>query len=233
MGAADAFGLCRALGASSTSIKSLISVPPECLCPVTQEIMQDPVICADGFTYERQAIETWFRRGNRTSPVTNLVLGHRTLITNRAVKGINEFFLQQMPRVQQQQIDDMRKSVDLEAILDALADAQRAAIRKIEQSVQRMLFYAMHLDHKVHVDVVNYRKCTVGQVKKLLSGKIGMSPEDFILVHDGRTLDAPCNLEVYNVQPFGIGGCLMPVKVLRLPRNVINKGFAFFLDRGC
>ena len=28
-------------------------------CPITMEIMDDPVICCDGFTYERRAIEEW------------------------------------------------------------------------------------------------------------------------------------------------------------------------------
>eukprot|EP00567_Pseudictyota_dubia_P017663 CAMPEP_0197460846 /NCGR_PEP_ID=MMETSP1175-20131217/54991_1 /TAXON_ID=1003142 /ORGANISM="Triceratium dubium, Strain CCMP147" /LENGTH=172 /DNA_ID=CAMNT_0042996017 /DNA_START=34 /DNA_END=548 /DNA_ORIENTATION=+ len=31
------------------------------LCPITREIMTDPVICADGHTYERHAIDMWLR----------------------------------------------------------------------------------------------------------------------------------------------------------------------------
>ena len=31
------------------------------ICPITQEIMQDPVVTVcDGHSYERQAIEDWF-----------------------------------------------------------------------------------------------------------------------------------------------------------------------------
>uniref|UniRef100_A0A1I8FTJ6 U-box domain-containing protein n=1 Tax=Macrostomum lignano TaxID=282301 RepID=A0A1I8FTJ6_9PLAT len=33
------------------------------VCPVTREVMLDPVIAADGHTYERSAIETWFASG--------------------------------------------------------------------------------------------------------------------------------------------------------------------------
>ena len=29
------------------------------LCPITQEIMTEPVVAADGHTYEKKAIEAW------------------------------------------------------------------------------------------------------------------------------------------------------------------------------
>lgn len=37
------------------------SVPNEYLCPITMEIMVDPVIAMDGHTYERVAIENWLQ----------------------------------------------------------------------------------------------------------------------------------------------------------------------------
>ena len=30
------------------------------LCPITQEVMTDPVLTSDGYTYERDAIEHWY-----------------------------------------------------------------------------------------------------------------------------------------------------------------------------
>ena len=32
------------------------------VCPITAEVMTDPVVCADGHSYERDAIEDWLRR---------------------------------------------------------------------------------------------------------------------------------------------------------------------------
>lgn len=45
---------------------------PPALFPdiIPQDIMQDPVLAADGFSYERAAIEDWFAKGHRTSPKT-------------------------------------------------------------------------------------------------------------------------------------------------------------------
>ena len=34
--------------------------PPEYECCITYGLMQDPVLAADGFSYERVAIEKWF-----------------------------------------------------------------------------------------------------------------------------------------------------------------------------
>lgn len=51
-----------------------IEVPEEFVCPITHEILQDPVMLEDGFCYERTAILEWFAKDKRTSPMTNSVL---------------------------------------------------------------------------------------------------------------------------------------------------------------
>jgi hypothetical protein len=43
--------------------------------------MVDPVIAADGHTYERAAIEEWFQ-DHATSPMTSAQLPHTALIAN-------------------------------------------------------------------------------------------------------------------------------------------------------
>jgi cold shock CspA family protein len=62
-------------------------VPEEFLCPITFEMMTDPVIAADGHTYERRAIEAWFSRA-RTSPVTNEPLEHLHLIPAHTIRSL-------------------------------------------------------------------------------------------------------------------------------------------------
>ena len=39
------------------------------ICPITKEVMLEPVITSDGYSYEGWAIEEWFRE-NTTSPMT-------------------------------------------------------------------------------------------------------------------------------------------------------------------
>ena len=61
----------------------------ELRCPISQELMDDPVIARDGYTYEKRNILRWFEYHSR-SPLTNLELPTLMLIPNRALAGIIE-----------------------------------------------------------------------------------------------------------------------------------------------
>ncbi|XP_052804914.1 WD repeat, SAM and U-box domain-containing protein 1-like [Mya arenaria] len=68
-------------------------VPDEYLCPITREIMKDPVICSDGYSYERTAITNWLKRDNDRSPMTNSVLVNKELIPNRSLRTLIQQYL--------------------------------------------------------------------------------------------------------------------------------------------
>jgi hypothetical protein len=55
-------------------------------CPLTMEVMRDPVLAADGQTYERAEIEKWFANGNRMSPLTGAELPSTLLTPNIALR---------------------------------------------------------------------------------------------------------------------------------------------------
>ncbi|KAK3154847.1 hypothetical protein QOZ80_2BG0195830 [Eleusine coracana subsp. coracana] len=61
--------------------------PSYFLCPIFQEVMSDPHMAADGFTYEAEAVRGWFDSGHDTSPMTNLKLPHCDLTPNRALRS--------------------------------------------------------------------------------------------------------------------------------------------------
>ncbi|XP_032142391.1 WD repeat, SAM and U-box domain-containing protein 1 isoform X9 [Sapajus apella] len=70
-----------------TRVKFLSSeIPDEFICPITRELMKDPVIASDGYSYEKEAMENWIRTKKRTSPMTNLVLPSVVLTPNRTLK---------------------------------------------------------------------------------------------------------------------------------------------------
>ncbi|KAI5067393.1 hypothetical protein GOP47_0017921 [Adiantum capillus-veneris] len=56
------------------------------LCPISQEIMENPHIAADGFTYDFDTIESWLR-GHDTSPMTNLTVNHKNLVPNHTLRS--------------------------------------------------------------------------------------------------------------------------------------------------
>ncbi|KAL6606142.1 hypothetical protein ACP70R_041795 [Stipagrostis hirtigluma subsp. patula] len=80
---------------SSKSASDEISIPSYFICPISQDIMSDPHIAADGFTYEAEAIRSWLDRGHDTSPMTNLRLEHDDLIPNLALRSAIQEWLQQ------------------------------------------------------------------------------------------------------------------------------------------
>jgi len=72
------------------------SIPNEFYCPITFGLMQDPVIAADGHTYEREAIEQWLMN-HSTSPKTNLPLTSSNLIPNIALRNTIRDMLAKQP----------------------------------------------------------------------------------------------------------------------------------------
>ena len=64
-----------------------VEPPNSFLCPITCEIMADPVMDADGNTYERWAITRWLEKSQQ-SPITRMPIASRMLVPNRALKAI-------------------------------------------------------------------------------------------------------------------------------------------------
>ncbi|KAL8094978.1 hypothetical protein AgCh_036471 [Apium graveolens] len=66
-----------------------IQVPSYFLCPISLEIMKDPVILSTGITYDRMSIEKWiFLRRNNTCPVTNQLLTDTELTPNHTLRRL-------------------------------------------------------------------------------------------------------------------------------------------------
>ena len=63
-------------------------LPDDYYCSITCEVMSDPVIAADGYSYERVAIEQWLATGAGTSPKTNELLENEKLLPNKALKAL-------------------------------------------------------------------------------------------------------------------------------------------------
>ncbi|CAL5400996.1 unnamed protein product [Camellia sinensis] len=84
-------------GASSFRMSSEehSQIPPYFICPIFQEIMQDPHVAADGYTYELEALRGWLDSGLDTSPMTDHKLPHCNLVPNRALRAAIQEWLQQ------------------------------------------------------------------------------------------------------------------------------------------
>jgi len=67
---------------------TLVPIPPDFCCPLSLELMTDPVIVASGQTYERAYIRKWLDLGLNVCPKTRQTLGHTNLIPNYTVKAL-------------------------------------------------------------------------------------------------------------------------------------------------
>lgn len=72
-----------------------IATPSYFLCPISQVVMRDPQMAADGFTYEADAIRDWLDSGRDTSPMTNQTLVNHDTIPNHALRSAIQEYLQQ------------------------------------------------------------------------------------------------------------------------------------------
>uniref|UniRef100_A0A2N9FE11 RING-type E3 ubiquitin transferase n=1 Tax=Fagus sylvatica TaxID=28930 RepID=A0A2N9FE11_FAGSY len=61
--------------------------PSYFICPIFHEVMQDPHVAADGFTYEAEALRGWLDSGHDTSPMTNVKLEHCNLVPNHSLRS--------------------------------------------------------------------------------------------------------------------------------------------------
>ncbi|WOK96600.1 U-box domain-containing protein 45-like isoform X1 [Canna indica] len=70
-------------------ISGNMPIPPEeFICPISLQLMFDPVIISSGQTYERLCIEKWFNDDHSTCPKTQQQLSHLCLTPNYCVKGL-------------------------------------------------------------------------------------------------------------------------------------------------
>ncbi|MBA0713290.1 hypothetical protein Golax_012332 [Gossypium laxum] len=66
-----------------------IDVPPFFICPISLEIMKDPVTLSTGITYDRESIEKWLFSGkNTTCPVTKQVIADCELTPNHTLRRL-------------------------------------------------------------------------------------------------------------------------------------------------
>lgn len=127
-------------------------IPDSFLCPITQQVMANPVQAADGFTYEAHAITHWLaqpRGRNRASglplaprsPMTNLALPHDQLTENRALKSAIEAWFEHYPdmrlEVPNMEVRDVLVAVEgLQGDKGGFVDQLRGKVRELETQLE-------------------------------------------------------------------------------------------------
>jgi len=69
---------------------------PDLECPISYELCENPVLTAEGFTYNKQNVSDWFKNHN-TNPVTNTPLANTNLVPNRVLQKFIQVWKQLKP----------------------------------------------------------------------------------------------------------------------------------------
>ncbi|KAH6823476.1 hypothetical protein C2S53_017533 [Perilla frutescens var. hirtella] len=79
----------------SFSSSVVVSIPDEFRCPISLDLMNDPVIVASGHTYDRNSIAQWINSGHYTCPKSGQRLIHMALIPNYALRSLIQQWCQE------------------------------------------------------------------------------------------------------------------------------------------
>ena len=128
-------------------------------CPISTEIMNEPVIAEDGYSYEKEEIVNWIKlsedKGNPiTSPITGDNMG-KTLIPNTVLKDIikNSVFDRQHTNQESSQIQDENKN---KGIVIQYKNSKYGFIHTFD-GIDNLFFHSSQLDNQIIVgDIVSF-----------------------------------------------------------------------------
>ncbi|XP_010248377.1 PREDICTED: U-box domain-containing protein 17-like [Nelumbo nucifera] len=67
---------------------TFLTIPKDFCCPISLDLMRDPVIISTGQTYDRASISQWMEEGHCSCPKTGQMLSHTRLVPNRALRNL-------------------------------------------------------------------------------------------------------------------------------------------------
>ncbi|KAL4563376.1 hypothetical protein LXL04_027417 [Taraxacum kok-saghyz] len=67
---------------------TFITIPKDFCCPISLDLMMDPVIISTGQAFDRASISRWIEEGHCNCPKTGQTLVHKKLVPNRALRNL-------------------------------------------------------------------------------------------------------------------------------------------------
>ncbi|WOH04624.1 hypothetical protein DCAR_0624035 [Daucus carota subsp. sativus] len=93
-------------------------------CPITREVMEDPVETSSGQTFERKAIEEWLASGSNLCPMTNIVLETPLFRPNKTLRQSIEEWKDRNTMISIASMRPKLLSGDVEEIIHCLEELQ-------------------------------------------------------------------------------------------------------------
>lgn len=127
------------------------NIPPYFRCPITFNLMGDPVSLCTGVSYDRESIERWLDEGHNTCPVTMQVLQDQALIPNHTLRRL----------IQDWCVVNGARGVDRIPTPKIPAEPRQVQLMLIDVSNRFMLHQNLMQIRALAVESENNRKCLV------------------------------------------------------------------------
>lgn len=119
-----------------------VEVPPFFVCPISLEIMKDPVTLHTGITYDRDSIEKWlYTKKNNTCPVTKQVLLDVELTPNHTVRRLIQSWCTLNPTCGVERVPTPRAPISKTQILKLLKDLKTPTLQM--KSLKRLKTFVL------------------------------------------------------------------------------------------
>ncbi|KAI5081353.1 hypothetical protein GOP47_0004536, partial [Adiantum capillus-veneris] len=165
------------------SLQVQVTVPSFFLCPISLELMRDPVTLSSGQTFDRSSIQQWLDDGHHTCPVTRQPIPDSDLedpIPNHALRRMIQAWCVQNKSCGVERILTPRQPPslrDIPHLLDLLAPARSSASTNAHESLdalQTLIRIAIERPHSRHTILLSG---TLPCLTKLLSRSYpGLAP---------------------------------------------------------
>lgn len=127
-------------GGGSDDSSFSFSVPKEFSCPISLDLMRDPVVASTGQTYDRPSIIQWIGEGHSTCPNSGQALADNRLVPNRALRSlISQWcgmycFQYDSPESNEGMADSVATACSSKAAIEANKATARILVRMLVES---------------------------------------------------------------------------------------------------
>lgn len=176
---------------SSNATADFEALLEEYTCPISRELMNDPVVAADGETYEREHITKWlfgrspmFPDGHNTSPVTNNLLPNKVLQENKHHKRM---------------LSNIRDMLETQGHPNKRVSTGPNKAANVVRTNDMQIFVKTFMNERT-ITLQVKSSYTVDEVMYMIEGIVGTPVIEQRLIYCGKHLERGRTLSDYNLQ---------------------------------
>ncbi|CAM8959787.1 unnamed protein product [Rhodiola kirilowii] len=167
-----------------------VQIPYHFRCPISLELMTDPVTVSTGQTYDRSSIESWVATGNTTCPVTRAPLNDFTLIPNHTLRRLIQEWCVQNRSFGVERIPTPKQPAEpalVKTLLNQAASAASVSFHARLSCVKRLKTLARDSEkNRAVISALNVREIMLNVVFSNVDSVT--SSDSFELVHESLAL---------------------------------------------